>query len=99
MELTDWTDILAEAGVTKETVHEKRRDEITSNYPRRQPGAIPETKRFVGPQIETDQNDGEPFTPQRSRPIQFGWHHSSADVADKGERTSHAKEISEDQKR
>ena len=50
VELADRANIFAEAGPTKEPVDDKGRHEVAQGDPRGPAWAIPESKRFIGPQ-------------------------------------------------
>ena len=66
VELADRADVFAERRAAEEAVDDERRDEIADRDPGRQPGAVPERERFVAPQEDRQQADGEPFAAEPS---------------------------------
>src|SRR5262252_4508532 len=52
VELADWTNVFAEACAPKQSVNDKRCDEIADGNPRSPPGAVPQTECLICPQVD-----------------------------------------------
>ena len=65
MELPDGADVLAEAGAAEQRVDDEGADEVGDDDPGGPERAVPQGERFVGPEEERQQNDGQPLRSQR----------------------------------
>ncbi len=97
VELADGANVFAEGDAAGERVDGERSEEIGDGDQRGQARALPESERFVRPEEEEDEEDGQPLALEGAGPGVLGGEEELGEAVQEHEGTAQAEEIANEE--